>query len=862
MSSRDGLLPAISAYPISTDARTRSLFSEKHRLDQQQEARADQASTMKFNDLGSFGRGFQLNTAIPENLRLISGNDEKKPQGIVEKANNALGPATGPNSNFTIPSKTKRKSIVIKNPAGQVITFDKSTGLPRVDAKPFPRAESSPVRAGPIVSSGSEMRSKSYPDLPTPTYTSFDVLPIWRMRSARSLEMKDRVRYPVGIQPPEPFLKTSSCGKGRQYDNLFLSQFQDVCKQKPSIDWELNMKILAETEEEKQRREEWGNMLAKMEATEKEAETHKMEQEEMNEQEIARRAMENSVRQAPANRVSCEDMLAHTQRRASEEIESSKRAEQSPDEKEALEELANFWQSLQAKGRRDERELREHPENLERMRLIWQKIARVDGVDLPLPSPKDNMDSNLHVAIEDHLGSTKVATSSNTQSAVPRDYFQALPDATQGINMDTNSSVGSSSRNQNSISTKRTRSTQATSSSTLYTEQLPLQKTITEELDVEHPETLPLLDQTPGQAQETASVLDGLSVITDDSLELNNAQKRDIINRFTRRLLACLPSRNAGNSMSLAPGPTFRAAVERFLKDFSQTVKTDAMKKSPERIASNSIRRLRMEIANAFTKSLFVESRLSTSIAVEADRVNPSERNFAEKVRSWSTSIQDDPHGIGISSDVFDCNREHSQVCSMDAATPPASVQFIPPDAVTPLASVQMAPQDAVSISTIWSDSDDEAPPDDLYPPGVDDHKVFEFLTTHPAFTGLVNRISALVTDADSTQMDMIRYCVEASIRGSDISMKDSRGSYTVRFHLHWDILGFLEHEYSAGLEQDIGQILTITGKARNAQLTTVRAYLLDHWPLHNETLLKALQRDIRERGSNDHSSGMFLTAT
>lgn len=63
------------------------------------------------------------------------------------------------------------------------------------------------------------------------------------LKSARFLQVRaELVKYPEGIQSPNPALNLSNKAKGRQYDKDFLLQFQDVFKEKPSVDWDLKLK--------------------------------------------------------------------------------------------------------------------------------------------------------------------------------------------------------------------------------------------------------------------------------------------------------------------------------------------------------------------------------------------------------------------------------------------------------------------------------------------------------------------------------------------------------------------------------------------------------------------------------------------
>jgi translation initiation factor 4G len=59
------------------------------------------------------------------------------------------------------------------------------------------------------------------------------------LKSARFLEIKNEaVKYPEGIQSPNPSINQTARSQGRRYDKSFLLQFQPVFKEKPSIDWD------------------------------------------------------------------------------------------------------------------------------------------------------------------------------------------------------------------------------------------------------------------------------------------------------------------------------------------------------------------------------------------------------------------------------------------------------------------------------------------------------------------------------------------------------------------------------------------------------------------------------------------------
>ena len=63
------------------------------------------------------------------------------------------------------------------------------------------------------------------------------------LKTARFIQIRNEaINYPEGIQSPNPALNQGSKSKGRQYDKDFLLQFQEVFKEKPSIDWDLKLK--------------------------------------------------------------------------------------------------------------------------------------------------------------------------------------------------------------------------------------------------------------------------------------------------------------------------------------------------------------------------------------------------------------------------------------------------------------------------------------------------------------------------------------------------------------------------------------------------------------------------------------------
>ena len=62
------------------------------------------------------------------------------------------------------------------------------------------------------------------------------------LKSARFLEVQEEAKYPDGFKSPNPALNLGGARKGRAYDKDFLLQFQNVFKEKPSVDWDQKVK--------------------------------------------------------------------------------------------------------------------------------------------------------------------------------------------------------------------------------------------------------------------------------------------------------------------------------------------------------------------------------------------------------------------------------------------------------------------------------------------------------------------------------------------------------------------------------------------------------------------------------------------
>ncbi|KAF2133426.1 hypothetical protein P153DRAFT_156723 [Dothidotthia symphoricarpi CBS 119687] len=108
--------------------------------------------------------------------------------------------------------------------------------------------DSAPVEAPAPAQSKPLSATKSKP-LPLKIETNKTVEPaqptsgMQALKTSRFLQVRSElVKYPEGIQSPNPALNQGSKNRGRQYDKDFLLQFQEVFKEKPSVDWDLKLK--------------------------------------------------------------------------------------------------------------------------------------------------------------------------------------------------------------------------------------------------------------------------------------------------------------------------------------------------------------------------------------------------------------------------------------------------------------------------------------------------------------------------------------------------------------------------------------------------------------------------------------------
>ncbi|KAF2644911.1 hypothetical protein P280DRAFT_535591 [Massarina eburnea CBS 473.64] len=119
--------------------------------------------------------------------------------------------------------------------------FGPSAGQDSAASTPTPEPASTPIQPKLATAKAKphplklETTKAIEPAQPTAGMTS--------LKSARFLAVKNEVNYPEGVRSPNPALNQGGKSKtGRPYDMSFLLQFQNVFKEKPSVDWDMKLK--------------------------------------------------------------------------------------------------------------------------------------------------------------------------------------------------------------------------------------------------------------------------------------------------------------------------------------------------------------------------------------------------------------------------------------------------------------------------------------------------------------------------------------------------------------------------------------------------------------------------------------------
>ena len=134
---------------------------------------------------------------------------------------------------------------------------------------------------------------------------------------------------------------------------------------------------------------------------------------------------------------------------------------------------------------------------------------------------------------------------------------------------------------------------------------------------------------------------------------------------------------------------------------------------------------------------------------------------------------------------------------------------------------------------------------------------VYTYLTTHPAYSEFTAGFRNLVQRYHSDPTKLIDRLVH-----NTIEKNPTTSSHLFRLIVNWDPLGFLRTQYDLRLEQDLGEVITITGQSVNAQLTTVNSYLSQTWSSHTFTLLNAIRKTIAQHNNGHCYSSSYTISS
>jgi hypothetical protein len=278
---------------------------------------------------------------------------------------------------------------------------------------------------------------------------------------------------------------------------------------------------------------------------------------------------------------------------------------------------------------------------------------------------------------------------------------------------------------------------------------------------------------------------------------------------------------------------SFKQRFQVLLKNYSEQVKIDTDQRT-RRQAVKQIRLLRREISERFEEAFggielsSRDQRVYPNIIKQAEKINPPQKTWAEKVGDWNDVLSNE---VPQPETLFE-NRQYGlqvedQMVAVSVGVGPAS-----------------HPASLSDFDQTSSSSESEIDEVVHFTPR-EDKDIYDFLTTHHAFQELVKDVRQLVERYFSDQMEFIRNRVLLGLRRSihrRIHKPGRQSRHTAIFYLDWDILSFLREQYPLGLSQGLDSILTISGQATDAYMSTVRNYLEITWPGNPTALLDALQ--------------------
>jgi hypothetical protein len=338
---------------------------------------------------------------------------------------------------------------------------------------------------------------------------------------------------------------------------------------------------------------------------------------------------------------------------------------------------------------------------------------------------------------------------------------------------------------------------------------------------------------------------DSYSVLSEDSVVvLDQSQRQKVIESFAESLFKNIQQECAFAYKFKNPPLSLQHDLQGLIKDFSDSVKGDTHQRS-RRQGAKAIRMLRSDIVKKLasvldTKSVTEGSRIYPEIAKQAERAYLPQKSFAEKIGDWSVSMPDpliceDAVLLAKSSSHDQAKSQSADLNNVESlGEGDSGADSAPPTSVGT----------TTSVGLLNINSDEE-------------RDIYEWLTTHSAFKALVAKLVGVIQRACPDQMVFVQRQILRAMRRPIYQQKEANSERKALIRIDWDILQFLREQYACGLEQDLGGVLAITGKAADAQLNTVRSYFERNWDFEQLVLLDTIKASIKAQSRRGHPNGL-----
>jgi len=262
---------------------------------------------------------------------------------------------------------------------------------------------------------------------------------------------------------------------------------------------------------------------------------------------------------------------------------------------------------------------------------------------------------------------------------------------------------------------------------------------------------------------------------------LTTPQRYQIINGFTDALLKKLRGKYPLWSDNPSSIPLHQRCHD-LLKEYAEKAK-EGTDERPKRQASKAIRALRHEISKKF-EELFLgsedpeQNRVQPSIIEKANKLCPPEISFAQIISDWSKCVEDivAPPSANSTKETHQLPRPPDVWASLERGE--VDLNHLP---------------DSISGSSSRDTSSLRGSSEGDFIPVVENREIFDYLTSHEAFTTLVKKFQRIVEHHYINVMEFVRQRILLAIRRPGNPTLISDHSLQVVFQFDLDIPSFLQ---------------------------------------------------------------------